>query len=117
MPRESLGFVFLGIDDHPHDARHRSPAVSVARRLCPRLGPSPFQQGFCGGDARTRRRVGIFHDLGQHRDGIFGMRAGQVADVFQIIRFVCFIRHGNKVAVSMQQNNRFARAGANYKRA
>jgi len=115
MPRESLGFVFLGIDDHPYDACHGSPTVSVIRRLCPRLGPSPFQQSFCGGDARARRRVGIFHDLGQYRDGIFGVFAGQVGDLFREIRFVCFICHGNRVAVCVQWNNRLARAGANYK--
>jgi len=82
--------------------RDRPRAVSIIRRLA-WLAPASLQQGFCGGDARPRRRIFLIHDFGQHQDGCPAMLARQFAYVFWKI---CFSRrHENKVAGGTGQIN------------
>jgi len=85
----------FGIDNPSDNFGDRPQALSIIGRLA-RLAPASLQQGFRGGDARSRRRIFPVHDFGQHQDGGPAMPARQFAYVF---RKICFIRrHENKVA-------------------
>jgi hypothetical protein len=66
MPRSRFvdGAVLFGIDNPPDNLSDRPQAVSIIRRLA-WLAPASLQQGFRGGDARSRRRIFLIHDFGQ----------------------------------------------------
>ena len=96
MPRSRFldGAVLFGIDNFPDNLRDRPQAGPILRRLA-WLAPASLQQGFRGGDARSRRRIFLSHDFGQHQDGGPAMPARQFA---YVIWKICFIRrHENKV--------------------
>jgi hypothetical protein len=93
------------MDDHSFDLRDWLSAVSIFRRLRPRLAPAPFQQRLCCGQPRPGRRIGIVHDFGQNRDRIGAMCTRQRLDVFLCV--CCLSLHDCKLAAGMRRINPF----------